>query len=773
MIGYDLLVLLGFFIGTILYAVLLGELIKRPNKLFHEFVFIALVAVLTMWHGSQFLAIIIKQIFGREALEIYSKFHFAAIYTIAFLPPLIVHVHASFLDHAKSLVGQSSIRYKIVPVFFYLPIFVIMYFAEYTIIDSRKRIIAENLSFVPPFIFWLIVCLWVASFLSIRIIMLSRNEKWRQFFVVEAFIMVFITALLIYFYFFGGTGNVRLDKSLKNLLQVIAILPTGALVYLMFKYPFYSIVARQRLIVTIIAGAFFTMYIIFSRYLKRWAEDNPHLNADAIAIVFVALLLILYEPVKYFLRRMAGYYALGQRYEYQTVIRQLTEKIASAPSYTELARIVRTAIHDSMQVEETAIFHLSKKVTGETAEYKIVQKFGDIKEFNLKKIIKNILQRNGIYDARKMNIFYLKSSEVPYQMYVGVTLENELVGLIAIGKKLTNEDFSYEEQELLLTLASQVAIAIENIQLMQRRIELEAKMFQADKLSSIGMLSTSIAHEVKNPLSSIKSIVQSMRDEKLKGQPHGSEIQDLEIINDEINRLANVVDQLLKFAKPETADADVVDLIKIIDNILTILRQETRSKGISIFTKFSHKPLALKSRHADLKEILFNVIINAIQSMQNGGKLLLSGCYMNCSFANEVRNPRDTNTVQVSELLRPDTMLEGYEEWRMEPLVATSIDTIDKKTCDALTEEQPINAIRISVTDTGQGIPQDRMEEIFKPFYTTKPTGTGLGLAIVKNKVEALGGRVVLKSREGLGTTFELYIPTDANGYEQNGGSIA
>ncbi|MBX7152362.1 hypothetical protein K1X84_12020, partial [bacterium] len=182
MIGYDLLVLLGFFIGTILYAVLLGELIKRPNKLFHEFVFIALVAVLTVWHGSQFLAIIIKQIFGREALEVYSKFHFAAIYTIAFLPPLIVHVHASFLDHAKSLVGQSGVRYKIIPLFFYLPVFVIMYFAEYTIIDSRKRIIAENLSFVPPFIFWLIVCLWVASFLSIRIFMLSRNEKWRQFF---------------------------------------------------------------------------------------------------------------------------------------------------------------------------------------------------------------------------------------------------------------------------------------------------------------------------------------------------------------------------------------------------------------------------------------------------------------------------------------------------------------------------------------------------------------------------------------------------------------
>jgi len=757
MVGYDLLILLGFFVGTLLYAVLLSEMIKREDRLFHEYIFIALVAALTLWHGLQFVTLITKQVFGSAALEVYSLFRYWSLYCLAFLPPLIVHVHSSFLDYIQSFVRPIKSWRRYFPLFFYIPVFFIVYFGQYTIIDARKRILDENLSVIPAFVFWLIVCLAASAMLSVRIIRLSRNERWRQFFTVETAIILIVSGLLIYFYFYGGTGNVRLDKSLKNLLRVSSILPTGALIYLLYKYPFYSIVAQRRLLFVMISGAFLTIYIIASKTIRGLADEYAELNADAIEIIIVCLLFLSYEPLKSLARRLTGYLALNQRQVYQSLVRNITEQIVSAPNISELAKAVRSSLIEALRVEEVALFILSRQ-TPDEEHYAVTQGYGDIKEFDLKKTIRYLQQRRGLYEARKVNIFHLLASEIPYQMYVGITLNNELVGCIAIGKKLTNEDFSYEEQELLLTLSSQLAIAIENIELTKRRSELEGRMFEADKLSSLGMLATSIAHEVKNPLSSIKSIVQSMHDEKIKHNGSGTEIQDLEVINDEINRLRNVVDQLLKFSKPDRVEVNVVDITKMIDTILTILRQEMRQKGIAVFTKFETRPLYLKSSDADLKDILFNLIINAVQSMDHGGKLLIAGRFLDCgAIDKKMMQPGDTSTVHVSELLRPDSMTQGYEVWSSEPVKAPAIAEIESRETDGLENK----IVCLSITDTGQGIAQERIQEIFKPFYTTKPTGTGLGLAIVKSKLEALGGRMAVRSLLDVGTTFDIYIPTE------------
>jgi signal transduction histidine kinase len=760
MFGYDTIVLLGFFIGMILYAVLFVEVIKRQNKLEHEYVFLTLVALLMFWHGFQFFALLIREVFGRQSLEVYMKFRYAALYSIAFFPAVTVHLHSAFLDYVHRLVGRKIFAYRILPLFFYLPVFVILYFGQYTIIDARQSMLAENMSFIPAFVFWVIICLGMVAILCVRIIMLSRNEKWKQFFMLETVIILFIAGLLIYFYFFGGTGNVRLDKSLKRLLTLSSVIPTFAMIYLLYKYPFYSTVARRRFLLITISGAFLTIFIMASKTLHQMTEENPNINIEMLQILLVASLFILYEPAKYLIRRVAGYYALSQKFEYQSLMRKLSERIVSATNLADLFKILRAGVVETLDTEEAALFILAKHGAADDHPYSVVQSFGDIKEFKLKSVIKTVQKSSGIYDARRMNIFHLKSSEIPYQIYVGIMLDNDLVGLLAIGKKKTNEDFTFEEKELLLTLASQTAIAIENIELVQRRIELESKMFQADKLSSLGMLSTSIAHEVKNPLSSIKSIVQAMKNEKMKKNTGDAEIQDLQIIDEEIDRLTAVVSQLLKFARPDNSELDEIDVIRIIDTILTILRQEMRGKGIAIYTKYDHTPLMIKSRQGDLKEIIFNIIINAVQSMEQGGQLMFHGCYV-LHDADYFEDNADEKKVAIFDKLYAEE-LAGYSEWRMEPVMAQTIGRIEKKMepGDALkTEAGKISCIKIAITDSGPGIPEERLQEIFKPFYTTKPTGTGLGLAIVKNKIEALGGRLVLRSQESVGTSFEIYIP--------------
>lgn len=751
--GYDFIVLLGFFIGTVLYSVLFFEVLKRQNKLVHEYVFLALIVVFTCWHGLQFLNTLIKQVFGREAVEVYSELHYWALYSVALFPPLTVHLHMAFYDHVRRQFGRRGSAFRILPWFFYLPILVIMYFGQYTIIDYRRKILAESLSFIPAFVAWIVVCLLASAFLSVLIFKINRNEKWKQFFVVEIVILVLLAVALTYLYFLGGTGIVSLDKAAKNLIKISAIVPTAVLIYLMYKYPFFSSVAKRRFIIVTISGAFLVIFIMTLKFLRKFGEENPDINVALVEIIAASLIFLLYEPVKYLIRRLAGYYALNQKYLYQGMIRNMSEKIVNAGNMADLASTAQHVIVDSLNVEQVALFQLSHRSVAGGESYSVMHAFGDTKDIDATQAARRIEASNGIYVARKRPFFHLRTSEIPYQVYVGITLSNELVGILAVGKKKTNEDFSLEEKELLLTLASQIALAIENIELMQRRMELEARIYQADKLSSLGLLATSIAHEVKNPLSSIKSIVQSMHDDRIRRGDRGEEQQDLEIITEEINRLSAVVGQLLKFARPDQADLLEVDLIRVIDTILTILRQEMRSKSVRAFTKFDARSLIIQSRQGDLKEILFNLIINGIQSMENGGRLLIQGGHVvaaDCPFDCQ----DSTDSVLFSDTLFIDEEVDGYFEWRMEPFHASPIDA------EEMTAERPPgDFIRLVVTDTGPGIEREHLRDIFRPFFTTKSFGTGLGLSIVKNKVEALKGKLVVRSQPGVGTSFELYIP--------------
>ncbi|MCB0833430.1 MAG: GAF domain-containing protein [Bacteroidetes bacterium] len=762
MLGYDITVLLGLFLGTILYGVLTVETVKRPDRLFHEQMFLILVLILTLFHGFQFIALLIKELFGSVATEYYSQIRYLSMYCLVFLPPVLVHVHAAFLAHVLELSGGIGHTIRRAPLLFYLPIILLVYFGQYTIIDSRYRILDESMSVIPAFVFYVILALVFSSILSVRIYRQSRNEKWRQFFLIETVIIFIIAGLLLYFYFFGGTGNVRLDKSIKHLLVLSSVIPTGVMIYLLFKYPFYSTVARRRFLLASMAGAFLSVYVVCVRALRKMGEENPEVNTALLEILLVCLLFVLYEPIKYLVRKVAGYYALNQRYLYQGAVRRMSERIAGAGNLRDLAKVVRASIVETMDVEEVGVFLISQQGNPNETSFSLSMSLGDIKPIDLSSILKNLSKSNGLYEVRRSNIFHLRSEEIPYQVYTSILLDNELVGVLALGRKKSNEEFPFEEKELLLTLASQIAIAIENIELMQRRIELEAKIYEADKLSSLGMLATSIAHEVKNPLSSIKSIVQSMAHEKAKAGADPVELQDLEIIKEEIDRLTGVVGQLLKYSKTDDRSVDQVDAVKIIGNIITILRQESRSKGITVFTRFDRSPLLMKVRQADLKEIIFNVIINAVQSMDNGGRLLVRADF---EAIDEDVFASGTSTLTLHDRLYPDDVADGYEEWRMEPLVAKSIQKEGPAQQDGLDGEGAgkVTCLKLSITDSGQGIHPERLPDVFKPFFTTKPTGTGLGLAIVKNKVESLGGKLVVRSQLNVGTCFEMYIPAIAS----------
>jgi signal transduction histidine kinase len=272
--------------------------------------------------------------------------------------------------------------------------------------------------------------------------------------------------------------------------------------------------------------------------------------------------------------------------------------------------------------------------------------------------------------------------------------------MIFLGHSMQYRELYESEIEMLSILLNHLVTAVDNTRLMQDKLELERRMFANEKWMSLGRLSGQIAHEVKNPLSSIKTITHVMREEFT---PDSSLYQDLSVIEDEIDKLAEVVNQMLQGARPTASEEPSANIRDIVENVANVLRAEALRNNIEISCRFDDALPAIQANPVLVREIVFNVMHNGIQSIASDGTLSVS-----------------------VECAEPDGKPWGP-------------------------------SIVIVVHDTGPGIPEESMSKIFEPFYTTKESGTGLGLWIVSEKLADLGGHISIESTEG--TTVSITIP--------------
>jgi two-component system, NtrC family, sensor histidine kinase HydH len=224
---------------------------------------------------------------------------------------------------------------------------------------------------------------------------------------------------------------------------------------------------------------------------------------------------------------------------------------------------------------------------------------------------------------------------------------------------------------------------------------LEEEVARSRRLASLGSLAAGIAHEIRNPLSSIKGFATCFR-ERYRDNPEDRETA--EIMIREVDRLNRVITQLLEFARPLTMERVPTSLPAVIRHGLKMVEGEAHRKGIGIETDLAE--IGEIPLDADrMTQVFLNLYLNAITAMDAGGLLRVSLA------------PRDERTV------------------------------------------------RVAVADTGIGIPREDLPRVFDPYFTTRSSGTGLGLAIVHKIVEAHGGEVHLESEPGHGTTAVILLP--------------
>lgn len=286
-----------------------------------------------------------------------------------------------------------------------------------------------------------------------------------------------------------------------------------------------------------------------------------------------------------------------------------------------------------------------------------------------------------------------------WELCIPLTVGGRLTGFIGLGRKANLRAFYAEDLDLLETLAAETAVALENARLYEELKKSQDIIRRADRLSALGTLAAGIAHEVRNPLVSIQTFFQLAPD-----RLHDEEFLTsfLGMTANEVKRISDLITELLSFARSPARMLRDVDINDVVERVATLLEPEAKKHKVA-FTRALASNIPFVFGDPDqVKQVLINVVLNAFQATPPGGAVSVT-----------------SRTV----------------------------------------EHRGVRFGQLEIRDTGTGIPPDKLNDIFNPFFTTKDKGTGLGLSIAHQIVVEHGGLISVESTEGHGTSFTIDLP--------------
>lgn len=609
-------------------------------------------------------------------------------------------------------------------------------------------------------------------------------------------------------------------------------LPESALVaYAIMKHRLMSIeVVIQRstvyAVATVLIMALYALAVIISETYLRKIMGYTSLAVTALAALIIA---VIYQPLVKSFQNLTDRLFFRGRYDYQKTLRKISHEIASVIKLEELTKFIASSFIETMMISEISFLLLERErehfrsVPLTIPRYKrieidvtspIVSWLLANKDILVREEIEDEIGRQGTPGLAEVRD---AMERLGISIWVPIISKDALIGIIALGNKLSGDIFTSEDLVLLTTLANQTAVALDNARLydevlsmknysdeilrsmtngvlttdvrgriitynyMAERItgkrlsevlgktceevwgvrgaittavdktlkdrpltnfetgvasperglvpvafsstllrdgqgkkmgallsiqdlsemkELEDKIRRADKLTALATMAAGMAHEIKNPLSSMKVFAQLLP-LKIDDPEYRKKLG--EILPREIDRIDRIVESLLGFARSTAPTFEKVRIEEILEENVKYFSEKAENAGVKIKRSYAELP-EIEVDKGQLSQVFSNLILNAIQAMPDGGEL--------------------------------------------------AVTTLPGKTID-----QVLQNVKVKVSDTGHGIPEEMQKKLFDPFFTTKYGGTGLGLTIAHSVVDGHKGFIDVESRVGKGTTFTVTLP--------------
>ena len=383
----------------------------------------------------------------------------------------------------------------------------------------------------------------------------------------------------------------------------------------------------------------------------------------------------------------------------------VTETLFSETDRNRLLDLIVTAIQDHLHCSNVAYYQVDDGyVTVVAQRGRVLQVEADSFAARLISIVDSdgnpiVINATGPGEADAQSL--LVTLGLGSAILIPVARSN-LHAVLLAARDVSGSPFRGADLEMFFVLARQAVVAMENARLYEdlrnyvRQIEeSQQALLRVEKMAAAGRLTASIAHEVNNPLQSVQNCLHLAGHESV---PPEKRKEYIELAKKEMERLMKTVQRMLDFYRPGAARVEQVDLLELLNHVMSLTSQQLHTKNINMVTNLPASLPVVYAVSSQIQQIFFNLVLNALDAMPDGGEIRISA--------------------------------------------------------QAVTD-----GVELMFEDNGPGIPEDRRENIFEPFFSTKEGGTGLGLTVSYNIVTAHGGTLDLVNGHGSGACFRLFLP--------------
>ena len=656
---FDYAVIVAATAGTIVYLFLMVLIVGyRRRRTFERVLFFLALAAFCVY-ASTLLYINALAFYGAAPYATRFVFGLLIMAGIAALPGFFIHAHVGYMD-ATSLRRNPGVATALVATGYICGI-ALLSLALYS--DRRIALDLFTDTGVSPLgsdiwaaIFILALVIGVAYQLSFFRAAKTRSRSEKHFHLLLAIAFV-IVAFAEYELAFGDLGGMT-----RNLAIVLltGAAPGVLLLYGVARYRLASIGTQTNLVYGVTAGFLAILYLALVRRASGWLE--PYFPPEATSAVLIFVLIGFFEPLQRFANRV-----LRRNVEQQLEqLQRMTNELQREAREGELPRFLATA---------------EKRIR---------------EEFRLDSVGIRIEGNGAVSEQAKADERRPAWAGQPVRFPLGKQgAEISEVIAIPIGSSISGETHAALE-----FLAEQLPGIIELCRAVDEKSRLERELAERERLALVGQMTASISHNLKNPLGSMKTVLQVQLENPRLDE---SVRRDLQMVLSELDRLSGKLNALLRYARPAVRGGEVlaqIEVARVAREIIDLMENEARKRGAMLELHEAPTCGCIRGNEEALNDILSNLIVNAIEAVAADGRV-------------NVRLGGDEREVEVV------------------------------------------------VADDGAGISAEQQMRLFQPFFTTKANGTGLGLAIVRRRATELGGTVSCRSpiADGRGAEFIVRLP--------------
>ncbi len=659
--------LIGLTAGTLLPLFWMVVILGYRRQRNFERVFFFLCTSLFLFYSGSLLALNAQIHYGEPPAGLRTFVVGLISVGLCAFPALLMHLHAEYAE-TRGLLHDKRWKWAVL-LFFYGAAF-------HMAVHQFPRVSAPGFDFVLPgdtlpngyphvFTYSLIWCTtW-----EFRFWRNTRKGPERQFYGFLTLLFAVAAVWIIGLYDFPVNLPVATRQWLGTVLAMLPVVPLSAMIYLVWRHNFLQIGRQKNLVYAVSATFLALLYLSLVRRVSGWLE--PVLPPEASASILLFVLVPFIEPLQR---------ALGRTLQ-KTAEKGLEESRRVAAELQAMAR----------QGDLLSLLRaIQRRVTGQF----------DLRDAKLVVIDPNL---GGEFTANSLpsggELFPIASPE----------RLNAALSVWPHGAMLSGDAHAALE-----FLCEQLPASIELCRSIEEKLQLERELAERERLAVLGQMAASVSHNLKNPLGSIKTILQvQMENPDLPASMRN----ETKMVLDEIGRLSSKLSQLLQFSRPTVRGGSVhatCELRAVVEEVIGVLSREAERRGIALEAKLPAGEMVVAAASDAVSDVLSNLVVNALEAVSRGGHV---------------------------------------------SVIANVADGM----CGVIVE------------DDGSGVAPGVREKILQPFFTTKTQGTGLGLAIVVRRVGEFHGLLDWKSpaQGGKGSEFRVLIPLEAKPEVTELGAVA